>query len=225
MTRRALSTVLGLGVATALLTGCSAPTSEPDAADTEATSTPTSVATDVASVDASDAPVNQLPLLDGVSDGTPAGWLTGECGGLTFSYPADWWGYAPGQPKYNGVIAPSDISSTSYVAADGTPTTVSTAMDFTCLMDKSDWDGSWSGDGAESYSLDVPGSRFAGMWVKPQLTNMDAGDGTAIPNPLMQGEIQLMSKEGVYYSAAFTFPPGEAGYGFLRGFAGGLSFE
>jgi hypothetical protein len=164
MTTRALRIALGLGISAALLTGCSAPASDgATTADAEETSAPTSASTDNAtdnpSDDASDAAVNQLPPLDGVSDGTPEGWLTGACGDLTFSYPATWTDSDQGRSGYSRVSSPPEMSSTAWVAADGTPTTLATTIGFTCRNEDSTWDGSWSAADAESYSVDVPGGK------------------------------------------------------------------
>lgn len=208
--RRASTAAAVVLALTAALTGCSALTSrsaeEPsvEASAVQASST-----------------VEDLPLLDGVVAGVPAGWAPATLGPLQFAVPAGWTDLGMTSPAgwdyrtYVHALTPAAAALEALAASPDGATVVTRTLEVSALQSASTWQGGWADmTGEQGYRLDVPGAALAGVDVVTE----PAFEGATVE--IIRAQVHLQTEAGAYVLVELTAPAGEAGLAEVRALVG-----
>ncbi|TFD32709.1 hypothetical protein [Cryobacterium cryoconiti] len=213
VTRTLLTVALSASLLVSLA-ACSAPTTAAPAAEkpSAATATPTPTV--------APAGVDALPLLAGLTATAPAGWEPGSCAALNFAGPAGW--ERVDQPDAR-ILFQNNAEPSLTHTVDGQEEYLVQSVMFSCGLPKTEWDGEWSsGEGTESYRLDVAGATYSAVIVWPVVNYQAEGYGD-IPGDFFKAEIQIVTPEQDYFTALFTLPANDNAYNVVAQVASGLS--
>jgi hypothetical protein len=224
--RTTLAFVIGV-VVLGSVSACSTPTS--DAAAPTTTASPSTTPTPTASAVADEpAPVDLLPLLDGVTPSVPEGWSPASCNQLTLAYPAGWQG-AGGAGSESDTYASHGYSSPDSYSIVGmvgeTRHTLAKQLFVGCGGAKSDWDGSWSADGMDSYRLEVPGAKYAALWVDTAVPTTDVDPSFLIAGDVLRAQAQILTDDGTYFDVTWILPTGAESLDLIRATAGTFAVD
>jgi len=204
----ALGGALLLALGACSTSGAASPKPEGAAAVPATTATPTPTA--------SEAAVDLLPLLDGVVDVAPDGWVPGSCDAMNYASPAGWTSLMS-DTKYQQFQ--DEANPALQETVDEVNNALSQTIVFSCGT-TTKWDGTWDGSGAESHRLDVPGAKYAAILAHP---HSPPPVGTELSGTYFDATIQMVTADGNYYDVQFTIPDNDGAYDVVRAVASGLS--
>ena len=215
--KRKLFTVALSATLLVSLTACSAPEA-PETPKADSSAAPTASPT---TEPAPPAQVDELTVLDGVTDAIPEGWPVGSCGGLNFASPAGW---TSGYPIENSVSFNNEAEPALEVVDADETRQLGQTIAFWCNPEKSEWDGGWEEtEGKESYRLDIPGAEYSAVTIGLEQDTQNVEDIALIPGDFLKATIHVITAEKDYFYVDFFLPQNDNSQNLIRQVAGTLS--